>query len=334
MKAIVSIVVSAISLMASLPGVAQEYPNRPIKLVAPYPPGGQADVIGRLVCLHMGPLLNQQCVVENRPGAGGVPGTEFVVKSQPDGYVLLLADSGQWAVAPAMMAKPSYDPVKDLAPVGLITTSSMFIAVHSSIPANNLQEFIALVRSKPGVLQYGSSGNATVHHLAMETFKAAMGLDMQHIPYKGAGQSVPALASGQIPVVLAGLTNLAPFAKTGQVKVLGATTQKRSPLAPNVAGMAEAGASISRANSHSSHRAARRVRSSINFPLRCKPPDERPSLRPACMQSALNRRRRPRSNSRKSSVWIKRNTAAPSSSLVRRSNERISDRHRRIRSAS
>ncbi len=242
MKAIVSIVVSAISLMASLPGVAQEYPNRPIKLVAPYPPGGQADVIGRLVCLHMGPLLNQQCVVENRPGAGGVPGTEFVVKSQPDGYVLLLADSGQWAVAPAMMAKPSYDPVKDLAPVGLITTSSMFIAVHSSIPANNLQEFIALVRSKPGVLQYGSSGNATVHHLAMETFKAAMGLDMQHIPYKGAGQSVPALASGQIPVVLAGLTNLAPFAKTGQVKVLGATTQKRSPLAPNVAGMAEVGA--------------------------------------------------------------------------------------------
>jgi tripartite-type tricarboxylate transporter receptor subunit TctC len=242
MKSLVLWIVSVIAGIVAGTAAAQEYPNRPIKLVAPYPPGGQADVIGRLVCQHMGPLLNQQCVVENRPGAGGVPGTEFVVKSQPDGYLLLLADSGQWAVAPAMMAKPPYDPVKDLAPIGLITTSSMFIAVHSSVPANNLQEFIALVRSKPGTMQYGSSGNATVHHLAMETFKAAMGLDMQHIPYKGAGQSVPALVSGQIPVVLAGLTNLMSFAKTGQVKVLGATTQKRSPLAPNVSGMAEVGA--------------------------------------------------------------------------------------------
>jgi tripartite-type tricarboxylate transporter receptor subunit TctC len=242
MKSLALGIVSVIVGIVAGTALAQEYPNRPIKLVAPYPPGGQADVIGRLVCQHMGPLLNQQCVVENRPGAGGVPGTEFVVKSQPDGYLLLLADSGQWAVAPAMMAKPPYDPVKDLAPIGLITTSSMFIAVHSSVPANNLAEFITLVRSKPGTMQYGSSGNATVHHLAMETFKAAMGLDMQHIPYKGAGQSVPALVSGQIPVVLAGLTNLMSFAKTGQVKVLGATTQKRSPLAPNVSGMAEVGA--------------------------------------------------------------------------------------------
>ena len=241
----VSMIVGLIGIVAML-GTnqvgAQEYPNRPIKIVAPYPPGGQADVIGRLICQHMGPLLNQQCVIENKPGAGGVPGTEFVVRSQPDGYMLLLADSGQWAIAPAMMAKAPYDPVRDLAPVGMVTTSSIFIAVHSSVAANTLEEFVALARSKPGTLQYGSSGNATVHHLAMETFKAAMGLDLQHVPYKGAGQSVPALVSGQIPVVVAGLTNLMSFVKTGQVKLIGASTQKRSPLAPNVAGMSEVGA--------------------------------------------------------------------------------------------
>ena len=241
----VSMIVGLIGIVAML-GTnqvgAQEYPNRPIKIVAPYPPGGQADVIGRLICQHMGPLLNQQCVIENKPGAGGVPGTEFVVRSQPDGYMLLLADSGQWAIAPAMMAKAPYDPVRDLAPVGMVTTSSIFIAVHSSVAANTLEEFVALARSKPGTLQYGSSGNATVHHLAMETFKAAMGLDLQHVPYKGAGQSVPALVSGQILVVVAGLTNLMSFVKTGQVKLIGASTQKRSPLAPNVAGMSEVGA--------------------------------------------------------------------------------------------
>ena len=242
MNSIVSMVMSIVGLLVAMAVAAQDYPNRPIKIVAPYPPGGQADVIGRLLCQHLTPLLNQQCVIENRPGAGGVSGTETVVKAQPDGYTLLVADSGQWAVAPAMIAKPPYDPVKDLAPVGMVTTSSMFIAVHSSVPANTLAEFVALVRSKPGTMQYGSSGNATVHHLAMETFKATMGLDMQHVPYKGAGQSVPALVSGQIPVVLAGLTNLMAFVKTGQVKVIGATTQKRSPLAPNVAGMAEVGA--------------------------------------------------------------------------------------------
>jgi len=222
---------------------AQEFPNRPIRIVAPYPPGGQADVIGRLLCQQFQTQLGQQCLIENRPGAGGIPGTEFVVKSNPDGYTLLVADSGQWAVAPAMMAKPPFDPVKDLAPVGLVTTSSMFIAVHSSVPAADLKEFIALAKAKPGSLQYGSSGNATVHHLAMETFKAQLGLDLQHVPYKGAGQSVPALASGQVPVVVAGLTNLAPFAKTGQVRVIGATTRKRSPLAPEVLGMSEVGAS-------------------------------------------------------------------------------------------
>jgi tripartite-type tricarboxylate transporter receptor subunit TctC len=245
MKSMLSTVVGLAGMLAVMNADlvrAQDYPNRPIKIVAPYPPGGQADVVGRLLCQHLTPFLNQQCVIENRPGAGGVSGTEIVVKAQPDGYTLLVADSGQWAVAPAMMAKAPYDPVKDLAPVGMVTTSSMFIAVHSSVPANTLAEFVALVRSKPGTMQYGSSGNATVHHLAMETFKATMGLDMQHVPYKGAGQSVPALVSGQIPVVLAGLTNLMAFVKTGQVKVIGATTQKRSPLAPNVAGMAEVGA--------------------------------------------------------------------------------------------
>jgi tripartite-type tricarboxylate transporter receptor subunit TctC len=230
------------ALCAAIPAHAQDYPNRPIKIVAPYPPGGQADVIGRIICQNLGTLLNQQCLIENRPGAGGVTGTEAVVKAAADGYTLLIADSGQWAIAPALLAKPPYDPVRDLAPIGLITTSSLFIATHSSVPATTLQEFIALVKAKPGTYQYGSSGNATVHHLVMETFKATLGLDLQHVPYKGAGQSVPALVAGQVPVVIAGLVSLAPYAKVGQIRVLGASTRKRSMLAPDVIGMGEIGA--------------------------------------------------------------------------------------------
>ena len=221
---------------------AQDYPTRQFKIVAPYPPGGQADVIGRIICQSLTTLLGQPCLIENRPGAGGVAGTDAVVKAAPDGYTLLIADSGQWAITPAIMAKPPYDPVRDLAPIGLVTTSALFIAIHSSVPANTIQEFIALAKSKPGIYQYGSSGNATVHHLIMETFKSSFGLDMPHVPYKGAGQSVPALVAGQVPVVAAGLVSLAPYAKAGQIRVLVASTQKRSPLAPDVVGMAEIGA--------------------------------------------------------------------------------------------
>lgn len=238
-----SIVAAAFACVAAAPSViAQEYPNRPFKIVVPYPPGGQADVIGRLLCQNLNELLNQQCVIENRPGAGGIPGTEIVVKAPPDGYTLLIADAGQWAVVPALMAKPPFDPERDLAPIGLVTTSSMFIAVHVSVPAQSLQDLIALARAKPGTLQYGSSGNATLHHLAMETFKAKFGLDLQHVPYKGAGQSVPALVGGQVPVVMAGLPNLMSFAKSGQIRVVGASTRKRSPLAPDVQGMGDVGA--------------------------------------------------------------------------------------------
>ena len=233
----------ALAFGFALAASAQEYPAaKPIRIIAAYPPGGQPDTIARLLCQNLTPILNQQCVIENKPGAGGVPGTEFVVRSTPDGYTLLIADSGQWAIAPAMLAKPPYDPVKDLAPVGLVTSGSVFIAVHPSVPANTVQELIALAKSKPGTLQYGSSGNATIHHLAMETFKATFGLDMPHVPYKGAGQSVPALVSGQVPVVVAGLTNLASYAKAGQVRLIAASTRKRSSLAPEVAGMEEIGA--------------------------------------------------------------------------------------------
>ena len=220
---------------------AQEFPTKPVKIIVPYQPGGSSDVVGRVAGQQMASILGQQFIVENRSGAGGISGVEALVKSPPDGYTLLVADSGHWAINPALYPKLPYDPVKDLAPVGMATTSSLFLVTHESFPAKDLKGLIALVKSRPGEFNYGSSGNGSVHHLTMEAFKAALGLDIVHVPFKGTGQSVPALVGGQVPMAIAALTSVAPYAKTGKVRVLGANTKKRSPLAPDVPSMGEVG---------------------------------------------------------------------------------------------
>lgn len=224
------------------PAFAQEtYPNRPIKLVVPYAAGGLPDTMARIVGQRLTETLGQQVVVENRPSAGGIVACELVAKSPSDGYTLLIADVGQTAINPALYSTLSYDPVRDFVPITLLGTSPLFLLANSSVPVNNLQELVALIKSKPGQLNYASSGTGSIHHLTLESLKAALGLNIVHVPYKGAGQAIPALLGGQVALGLAALPAIAAHVKTGKLKILAVSTLKRSLQAPDVPTVAEFG---------------------------------------------------------------------------------------------
>ena len=231
----------AFLLFAASAAWAQGYPNRPIKVTVPYAAGGLPDTMARLVGQKMGESTGQQLVVENRGGAGGIVGTTDVAKAAPDGYSLLVADVAQIAINPHLFAKLPYDPLKELTGVSLMGTSALYLVVHSSVPASNMQELVALVKSQPGKLSYGSSGLGSIHHLAMEALKVGLGLDMLHVPYKGTGQSVPALLGGQVPLLYAALPSIESHVKSGKVKILAVSTPQRSPQTPDVPTVAESG---------------------------------------------------------------------------------------------
>ena len=220
---------------------AQGYPSRPLKVIVPYAPGGLPDTIARLVGAKLADSLGQQMVVENLPGAGGINGVNEVVKAQPDGYTLLIADVGQVAINPHLFSKLPYQPLKDLAPVSLIGTSPLYLVAHPSVPANSLRELVALAKKEPGKLNYGSSGIGSIHHLATEALKSGFGIDLVHVPYKGTGQSVPALLGGQVALLYSALPSIAGHLKDGKVKMLAISTARRSPATPDVPTVAEVG---------------------------------------------------------------------------------------------
>ena len=220
---------------------AQGYPSRPIKVIVPYAPGGLPDTIARLVGAKIGEPLGQTLVVENLGGAGGISGVSEVVKAQPDGYTVLVADVGQIAINPHLFAKLPYAPLKDLAPVSLIGVAPLFLVAHPSVPASSVKELIALAKSQPGKLYYGSSGIGSVHHLATEALKSGFGIDIVHVPYKGTGQSVPALLGGQVSLLYSAGPSIAGHVKEGKVKLLAVSTVRRSPQAPDVPTIAESG---------------------------------------------------------------------------------------------
>lgn len=228
-------------LLAASATFGQNYPSRPIKVVVPYAAGGLPDTIARLIGVKIGASLGQQLVVENRGGAGGIVGTAEVAKSPPDGYTLLVADVGQIAINPHVFSRLPYEPLKDLAPVSLVGTSALYLVAHPSVRANNFRELVTLARAEPGKLNYGSSGTGSIHHLATEALKAALGLDMVHVPYKGTGQSVPALLGGQVALLYAALPSIEPYVKAGKVKILAVSTSQRSPQTPDVPTVAEMG---------------------------------------------------------------------------------------------
>src|SRR5258706_10722408 len=218
---------------------AKNYPDKPVRVVVGYSPGGLPDTIARLIGQKLSERWGQQFVVENKPGANGILGAEFVAKAAPDGYTLLMTDNSTHAILPFLFTKLPYDADRDLIPASLTARAPLFLAVHPSVKANSFQELIALVKASPGKYSYGSSGIGSTHHLCMAYLAASLNLDMVHVPYKGTGQSVPALVGGQVPMVLSGYPTLAAHAKEGRGKLLAINLLQRSPRAPDVPAIAQ-----------------------------------------------------------------------------------------------
>ena len=218
---------------------AQSYPAKPVRLVVGYSPGGLPDTIARILAQKLGERWKQQVIVENKPGANGNLAADHIAKSAGDGYTLLVADSGTTAINPFLYAKLPFDPEKDLIPVVIVARAPLFLAVHSSVPANTFPELVALVKSKPGEFSYGSSGIGSIHHLCMEYLKSALGMNITHVPFKGTGQSVPALVGGQVPMVFSAYPSLAAYAEDGRVKLLAANSLKRSAFVQNIPTISE-----------------------------------------------------------------------------------------------
>ena len=221
---------------------AQEYPSRPVKIIVPYAAGGQADSGVRVIANSLTQQLGQPFVIENISGSSGIAAMQAAMKAPADGYTLVYSDAGQWAINPALYStKLPYDTLRDLVPVGLFGYSALFLVAPAAFPANTLPELIALVKAKPDFYTYASSGVGSPHHLAMEDFKAALGLKILHVPYKGSSQSVPAILGGQVSMGIAALTSVAGFVKDGKIKLIAVNSKQRSAFAPNVPPMADAG---------------------------------------------------------------------------------------------
>ena len=231
--------VLTMALLASLPAAAQGYPNKPIRLVLPYPPGGGTDVIARPLAQKLAEYLGQQVIVDNRGGANGNIGMEFVAKSPPDGYTLLFALNGQYAINPGLYPKLPYDPVKDYAPISLLANAPYLLVVHPSLPARSVPEFLALVKARPGQLAYSSSGSGSGAHLCSEMLRSLAHVEMTHVPYKGAGPAIPDLIAGQVQLSFVTYTASGPHIKSGRLRALGVTTVKRSPALPDLPAIAE-----------------------------------------------------------------------------------------------
>jgi tripartite-type tricarboxylate transporter receptor subunit TctC len=220
---------------------AQQWPDKPIRIIVGFAPGGFTDVLGRLIGQKLSDRLGQPVVVENKPGAAGTLGADLVAKSKPDGYTLLLAHSNSNSVAPALYPKLPYDVVKDFTPIMLVANTPLLLTVTAGLPARNVAEFIALAKSKPNGLSYASSGGGSAQHLAAARFQLATGTQMTHVPYKGSGQAIVDLLSGQVDLNFESPPNVMAHAKSGKVRLLAVTSAKRSPMLPDVPTMQEAG---------------------------------------------------------------------------------------------
>ena len=211
----------------------QTYPTRPLRWVAPFPPGGTTDIVARIVAEKLTEALGQQVAIDNRPGAGGNIAAEFVAKSAADGYTLLTGFPGL-AINPSLYAKLNYDPLKDLAPVILISSAPLLMVVHPALPVTTVKEVIALAKRRPGELLFPSAGNGTSSHLGGELFKTAAGIAMQHVPYKGSMQGMVDLVSGRMQLMVNPLPEMIPFVESGKLRAIAVTGLKRSAVMPNL----------------------------------------------------------------------------------------------------
>ncbi|MBY0270085.1 MAG: tripartite tricarboxylate transporter substrate binding protein [Burkholderiales bacterium] len=222
-----------------LPAAAQPYPAKPVRIVVPFPPGGPTDIVTRLMAPKMAEAMGQQIVVDNRGGAGGAIGTEQVAKSAPDGYTLIMGTIGGLAVAKSLNPKLGYDTLRDLAPITQSVTVTSILVIHPSVPAKNVKELLALAKAAPGKMNYGSSGNGTITHLAGELLKLMSRVDIAHVPYKGGAPALTALVSGEVDLTYENSLIITPHIKSGRVKALAVTGAKRSALLPDLPTIAE-----------------------------------------------------------------------------------------------
>jgi tripartite-type tricarboxylate transporter receptor subunit TctC len=232
---------AAIALLCAVPAAAQNFPTRPVRIIAPFAPGGATDVLTRIVSQKLYERWNQTAIVDNRVGASGNIGAEVAARSAPDGYTLLVAGAPH-AINMSLYRKLSYDLAKDLAPISPIATFPSLIALHPSLPAKSVKELIALAKKNPNQLNFGSAGNGSPNHLAMELFKTMAKVEMTHIPYKGgSGQMVSDLLAGQVQLASMGLPPSMPYVKSGRLRAIAVTSAKRSPQYPDLPTVAEAG---------------------------------------------------------------------------------------------
>jgi len=233
---------AAVVALAPQFAAAENYPEKPVRFVVPYAAGGTTDLLSRAIAQKLAEAIGQPVVPDNRPGAGGNIGAEIVAKSPPDGYTILMAPVSPMAINVTLYGdKMTFNPEKDFAPVTLVAKVPLVLVVHPSVPVKTLQELIALAKSKPGQLNYGSAGNGSSNHLVGEMFKTAAGIDLVHIPYRGGGPGMMALVAGQIDMLVGQVPTVATMVNAGRLRAIAVSSAKRSPALPQVPTMAEAG---------------------------------------------------------------------------------------------
>ncbi|HYC48532.1 MAG TPA: tripartite tricarboxylate transporter substrate binding protein [Burkholderiales bacterium] len=246
MKTVVQIA-AALAVAVSTPAAAASasassgYPQRSVRLVVPYPPGGTADLMGRIMGQRLGDAWRSNVVIDNRGGAGGNIATELVARAEPDGYTLLLCNAPVLAINPTLYRKVAFDPVKDFVPVIGIADVPLFLLVHPSVPVKTYDEFLPYVRSRKGNINYASGSVGSTTHLSMELFKTMAKVQLTHVPYKGSGPALAAISAGEVPIMFELMPSAMPFVKSERLRALAVTSAKRFPLTPNLPTVAEKG---------------------------------------------------------------------------------------------
>lgn len=236
-------------LNLALPAAAQSYPNRPVRIVAPFPAGGGLDLVSRALGQRLSTALGQSIIIDNRSGADGMIGTEQVAKAAPDGYTLLISSTGPMVINPALNIKMPYDTLRNFAPITLVVVQPLCLVVHPSLPVKSVKELIALAKAKPGQLNYGSGGIGNGAHLAGEIFRTITSIDIVHVPYKGAAPAVVDLLAGQVQMMLNSIPVMLPFIKSAKLRALAVGADKRMAILPEVPTMRESGIAKFDANS-------------------------------------------------------------------------------------
>ncbi len=238
-KTVLATTAAVMTIVSGAASAQSDYPNRPVTVIVPQATGGANDTIARIVTAKLSEILGQQFVVENRPGAGGNIGTAAAAKTKPDGYTLMLTTNSAQVINPWLYKNTGFDAIKDFTPVGLVASAGYVLVANAGFPANNVTELIAQAKANPGKINYASAGNGTLNHLIMEMFKQKVGIDMMHVPYKGASAAATDVASGQVPVSVQSAPSSLSLLKAGKIKALAVTNEKRIAALPDTPSISE-----------------------------------------------------------------------------------------------